>query len=229
MLFNQSYHMTDMYVEGPDALKLLSALGINSFKGFEADKAKQYVPCNYDGYVIGDVVLFYLGKNCFQSRRTSVGSQLGAVPLRHGRLQREVRARRACRRAAGADRAQGVSLPGAGSERDEGRAEGDSAAPAPDIKFFNMTSMKIAGQRGTRAASRHGGTAGLRTVRTLGRRRGGEGRDCRSGPGVRPAPGRCPRLFVEYARVRLDSFADAGDLLGREDEGVSPVAARDEL
>ena len=24
VLFNQSYHMTDMYVEGPDALKLLS-------------------------------------------------------------------------------------------------------------------------------------------------------------------------------------------------------------
>ncbi len=35
VLFNQSYHMTDMYVEGPDALKLLSDLGINSFKGFE--------------------------------------------------------------------------------------------------------------------------------------------------------------------------------------------------
>jgi len=28
VLFNQSYHMTDMYVEGPDALKLLSGLGI---------------------------------------------------------------------------------------------------------------------------------------------------------------------------------------------------------
>jgi Glycine cleavage system T protein (aminomethyltransferase) len=33
VLYNQSYHMTDMYVEGPDALKLLNDLGINSFKG----------------------------------------------------------------------------------------------------------------------------------------------------------------------------------------------------
>ena len=32
MLFNQSYHMADLSVEGPDALKLLSSLGINSFK-----------------------------------------------------------------------------------------------------------------------------------------------------------------------------------------------------
>ena len=63
VLFNQSYHMTDMYVEGPDALKLLNNLGINSFKGFEPNKAKQFVPCNYDGYVIGDVVLTYLSRD----------------------------------------------------------------------------------------------------------------------------------------------------------------------
>ena len=57
VLFNQSYHMTDMYVSGPDAFKLLEKLGINSFKGFEVNKAKQYVPVSWDGYVIGDVVL----------------------------------------------------------------------------------------------------------------------------------------------------------------------------
>src|SRR5215472_16035663 len=44
VLFNQSYHMTDMYVQGPDALRLLSDLGINSFKGFEPGRAKQFVP-----------------------------------------------------------------------------------------------------------------------------------------------------------------------------------------
>ena len=30
VLFNQSYHMADMWIDGPDALKLLSATGINS-------------------------------------------------------------------------------------------------------------------------------------------------------------------------------------------------------
>src|SRR5579871_3819023 len=50
VLFNQSYHMTDMYVQGPDALRLLSDLGVNSFKGFEPNRAKQFVPCNFDGY-----------------------------------------------------------------------------------------------------------------------------------------------------------------------------------
>src|SRR5207245_10601729 len=64
-LFNQSYHMTDMYIEGPDAVKLLSDHGINTFKNFAVDKAKQYVPCTPDGYVIGDVILFHLDENEF--------------------------------------------------------------------------------------------------------------------------------------------------------------------
>jgi glycine cleavage system aminomethyltransferase T len=66
--FNQSFHMTDMFIEGPGALKLLSDFGINSFKNFSVDKAKQYVPCSPDGYVIGDVILFHLEENLFNGR-----------------------------------------------------------------------------------------------------------------------------------------------------------------
>jgi syringate O-demethylase len=65
VLFNQSYHMADLAVEGPDALKLLTRLGVNSFAGFVTDKAKQFVPCSYSGHVIGDVILFALGPNQF--------------------------------------------------------------------------------------------------------------------------------------------------------------------
>ena len=65
VLFNQSYHMADLLVEGPDAQKLLSHLAVNSFAGFAVDKAKQFVPCTPDGYVIGDVILFYLAPNSF--------------------------------------------------------------------------------------------------------------------------------------------------------------------
>jgi syringate O-demethylase len=65
VLFNQSYHMADLAVEGPDAFKMLNYLGINTFKNFTVDKAKQFVPCTPDGYVIGDVILFYLAENKF--------------------------------------------------------------------------------------------------------------------------------------------------------------------
>jgi vanillate/3-O-methylgallate O-demethylase len=64
-LFDQSHHMTDLYIEGPDALRLLSDLAINSFKNFKVNQAKQFVGCNYDGYVIGDAILFYLEENRF--------------------------------------------------------------------------------------------------------------------------------------------------------------------
>src|SRR6267142_4146208 len=59
-LLDLSHHMTDLYVEGPDALKLFSDLGINTFKNFKVNKAKQFVACNHDGYVIGDAILFFL-------------------------------------------------------------------------------------------------------------------------------------------------------------------------
>jgi glycine cleavage system aminomethyltransferase T len=58
VLFDQSFHMTDVYFNGPDALRLLSDLGVNSFKGFGRGKAKQFVACNPDGFVIGDAILF---------------------------------------------------------------------------------------------------------------------------------------------------------------------------
>src|ERR1700684_1675585 len=64
-LFDQSHHMTDLYVEGPDALKVFSDLGVNTFKNFKVNQAKQFVACNHDGYVIGDAVLFYLDENKF--------------------------------------------------------------------------------------------------------------------------------------------------------------------
>ena len=59
-LFDQSHHMTDLYIGGPDALRLLSDLGVNTFANFSPGKAKQFVCCNEDGYVIGDAILFFL-------------------------------------------------------------------------------------------------------------------------------------------------------------------------
>src|SRR6267378_3292614 len=63
VLFDQSHHMAELTVRGPDALKLISHLTINSFANFAPNKAKQMVPCSYDGHVIGDGILFYLDGN----------------------------------------------------------------------------------------------------------------------------------------------------------------------
>jgi vanillate/3-O-methylgallate O-demethylase len=63
VLFDQSHHMVNLFVRGKDALKLLSHLGTNSFKNFPVNRAKQFAPCSHDGYVIGDGILFNLADN----------------------------------------------------------------------------------------------------------------------------------------------------------------------
>jgi vanillate/3-O-methylgallate O-demethylase len=50
--------MDNVILRGPDAIRLISDTAINSVDGFEIDVAKQYVPVNEDGYVIGDGILF---------------------------------------------------------------------------------------------------------------------------------------------------------------------------
>lgn len=59
-LADQSYHMTGLTVEGPDALGLLSYLDIGDYDNYEPGDAKQFLPCAPNGYTIGDGILFYL-------------------------------------------------------------------------------------------------------------------------------------------------------------------------
>jgi vanillate/3-O-methylgallate O-demethylase len=56
-LMDSSYHMTDFYFKGPDVQRLLSDTGLNSFANFAPDRAKQFVACNHEGYVIADCIL----------------------------------------------------------------------------------------------------------------------------------------------------------------------------
>lgn len=63
VLFDQTHHMADIYIKGPDAIKLLSDTAINSFENFPVNRAKQYVPVSYSGHVIGDGILFHLAQN----------------------------------------------------------------------------------------------------------------------------------------------------------------------
>jgi syringate O-demethylase len=153
VLYNQSYHMTDMYVEGPDALKLLSALGINSFQGFAVDKAKQYVVCNHDGYVIGDVILFYLDKQLFNIvGRPSVHNWVQYHCETGGydaKCERDERA--AARQGPIVRKAYRFQVQGPNAMQTIAKVTGK---PAPDLKFFNMTTLRIAGR--TVRALRHG-------------------------------------------------------------------------
>jgi vanillate/3-O-methylgallate O-demethylase len=58
VLYDQSFHMTDLYLDGPGVRQLLSNVSVNSFATFGAGKAKQMVACNDEGYLVCDAILF---------------------------------------------------------------------------------------------------------------------------------------------------------------------------
>jgi vanillate/3-O-methylgallate O-demethylase len=65
VLFDQSHHMVNLYIRGKDALKLISDTAINTMKGWQVNKAKQYVPTTQYGHVIGDGIIFWLAEEEF--------------------------------------------------------------------------------------------------------------------------------------------------------------------
>ncbi|GGP12882.1 hypothetical protein LDL08_32210 [Nonomuraea glycinis] len=153
VLFNQSYHMVELLVEGPDALKLLSYLGVNSFAKFPVDTAKQFVPVTPEGYVIGDVILFHLAENSF--------NLVGRIPaINWVRFHAEtggydVETTLDERSAARPDpfnrRNYRYQIQGPNASKVIEKVTG---ASAPELKFFRMTTMEIAGR--TVRALRHG-------------------------------------------------------------------------
>jgi syringate O-demethylase len=146
ILFNQSYHMTDMYMEGPDALKVLTSLGVNSFKNFGPSKAKQFVACNPDGYVIGDVILFHLEENRFNLvGRPSIHNwvQYHCETGRHDvKLERDERT--VARPGPIVRKAYRYQVQGPNALHVIEKATGK---PVPQVNFFNMTMFTIAGRQ----------------------------------------------------------------------------------
>jgi vanillate/3-O-methylgallate O-demethylase len=65
VLYDQSHHMVNLFLRGPDALKLISETGINSVANFPVNMAKQFVPTTPAGFVIGDGILFHLDEEEF--------------------------------------------------------------------------------------------------------------------------------------------------------------------
>jgi vanillate/3-O-methylgallate O-demethylase len=162
VLFDQSHHMANIYVEGPDALQLLSHLATNSFRTFPANRAKQFAPCSYDGFVIGDGILFHLE----EQRLVFVGRAPAANWIQfhadnggfNVRVQKDNRSPshpkgKAVVRTCYRYQIQGPKAPQILAKLNGG--------PVPDIKFFTMDVITIAGRKVR--ALRHGmaGAPGL--------------------------------------------------------------------
>jgi vanillate/3-O-methylgallate O-demethylase len=148
VLFDQSHHMAEMTVKGPDAFKMMNYLTINSFAGFAPNKAKQMVPCSYDGYVIGDGILFYLEKDelLFVGRAPSVNwlefhGQTGGFKVD---LIRDDRSPSHPRGKAVHRRHYRFQVQGPNAWQVLEKLNGGAI---PDVKFFTMDAIKIKGRK----------------------------------------------------------------------------------
>ena len=152
VLFNQSYHMADLAVSGPGALELLSGLAVNSFEDFPVDRAKHFVPCTPEGYVIGDVILFHLAEDEFNLVGRAPALNWVTYHAETGGHDVEVELdQRWALRTDGRRRSYRFQVQGPNAMQVIEKALGGSP---PDLRFFHMTTVTIAG-RPVRAL-RHG-------------------------------------------------------------------------
>jgi glycine cleavage system aminomethyltransferase T len=156
VFFNQCYHMMECYIQGPDALRLLSDIGVNSFHGFTPNKAKQLVACNHDGYVIGDAVLFHLEQNYLSivgrppiSNWIEYHVATGDYDVEFSRDERALE--RLARGLEPLHRMYRFQVQGPLAPQVMQKATGK---PVPEIKFFNMGEFVVKGRKV--GALRHG-------------------------------------------------------------------------
>jgi vanillate/3-O-methylgallate O-demethylase len=155
VLFDQSHHMAEITIQGPDALELCSRSTINSFANFAPGKAKQMIPVSHDGFVIGDGILFYLEKdellfvgraptvNWLQFQAETAGLDVKVIRDDRSPSQPNGRAvtRRHFRYQVQGPRATQV-------------LEKLIGGPLPEVRFFNFTWLSVAGLKVR--ALRHG-------------------------------------------------------------------------
>ncbi|HWH26698.1 MAG TPA: aminomethyl transferase family protein [Pseudolysinimonas sp.] len=140
-LLDLSFHMTDVVIEGPEALEFLTTLAVNSFTKFPIGVAKQFITVSAEGFMVGDGILIRLGEEKFHligdggltswvrfhietsgkniTMDVDYGHFDGSAPVLF-RYQ--------------------VQGPNA-----QAVVEAATGAPAPDLKFFHTTTIQIAG------------------------------------------------------------------------------------
>ncbi len=158
VLFDQSYHMTDLRIEGPGLRQLLTDVGINSMANYGRNVAKQLVACSEDGHYIADSVLFILED--YVANVVNKPTMANWLTYQVETRGYDVELRRDDRSLDNSRPRQGFRFEVQGPKAWE-ILERANGGPITGFKFFGMGEIKVAGR--TVRALRHGmaGDAGL--------------------------------------------------------------------
>ena len=150
-LLDQSHHMTDLFITGPDALRLLSDHGVNTFANFVPGKAKQYLAANESGHYVGDGILFYLDNESFDLVSNPTAANWVQFHAETGGYDVAIERDDNSAQRQGPPKLYRYELQGPTAAP---LLEELTKASLPEVKFFNMTEFTIAGHRVR--ALRHG-------------------------------------------------------------------------
>ena len=157
VLYDQSHHMVNVFLKGPDAIKVIERTAINSVANFPVGRGQAVHPDRLERRRHRRRHPLPRRRGQLHLRRTRAGLQLAQIPRRDGRLQRP---RRRLRRP--------LTLAPLRQRRSRRRLwrfeiQGPNAwpvieklngGPVEQLKFFHMATMKIAGE--TYPTLRHG-------------------------------------------------------------------------
>lgn len=151
VLLDQSHHMSNLFISGPDAFRFLSEHGVNSFANFRPNMAKQFVAANEDGYYVGDGILFYLDEGSFDLVANATVINWIQYHLEAGRYDATYERDDNSNRRVGPPKLYRYELQGPTAAAIVADLIGRQV---PEVKFFRMTELEIAGVRVR--ALRHG-------------------------------------------------------------------------
>ncbi|MFT7134704.1 MAG: vanillate/3-O-methylgallate O-demethylase [Akkermansiaceae bacterium] len=151
VLFEQSYHMTELHLRGADVLKFITYFATNKLSDLHPMRAKQLVMVDQNGHLISDAIVFCEAKDFLRVVGPPTASNWLQYNAEKSDLSIEV------------TRNENMIVPRPSRDVFRFQLQGPNALPLlkevvegalPDIKFFHMGEFKIAGQ--TVRALRHG-------------------------------------------------------------------------
>lgn len=151
VLFEQSYHMTELHLRGADAKAFVTGLATNNLDDLRPLRAKQLVMVDDQGYLVSDAILFCEADDFLRV----VGPPTASSWLQFNALRSGLRVE--------ATRDENMIVPRPARDVFRFQLQGPNAHalmravtddPLPDIKFFHVGEFRIAGH--TVRALRHG-------------------------------------------------------------------------
>lgn len=151
VLFEQSYHMTELHLRGAEAKSFVSRFATNNLDDLRPLRAKQLVMVDDEGYLISDAILFCEADDFLRV----VGPPTASSWLQYNAELTDLQVE--------ATRDENMIIPRPRRDVFRFQLQGPRAldlvrevaeGPLPDIKFFHVGEVRIAGQ--TVRALRHG-------------------------------------------------------------------------